>query len=104
MDERQEIFLEEYPVVRTRFDELCVARQDEILEELLTRDEHYKLLTQRRVTASQELFKELHMYNKTEKLNNYCEATNTEEVYRLNIVYKQAFLDAVEMLKELKLL
>jgi len=104
MNQRQEIFLEKYPTIKSRFEELCAVRRDEIVEDLLVTDEQYKLLTKCRATTSQKVLHALDMCGKSEQLDCYSDAVSEEEVYRVSTIYKEALLDAVEMLQMLKIL
>jgi len=104
MDEKQEDILEKCPAIKTRFEALCIARQDEIVDELLSTNEEYQLLTQQRARASQVVLNTLLTLSQSEQFEDYIEAVAKEELYRINVIYKEALLDAVEMLKELKIL
>ena len=104
MNQRQENFLEKYPAIKSRFEELCAVRRDEIVEGLLVMDEQYKLLTKRRVITSQEVLNSLKMCGKSEQLDCYADAVSEEEIYKISTIYKEALLDAVEMLQMLKIL
>jgi len=104
MNARQICFFEKYPAIKIVFEKLCDIRRDEIVDELLVTDEQYKLLTQRRVNTSREVLNTLNMCGKSEQLESYVDAIGEEEVYRIIAIYKEAFLDAVEMLEQLKFL
>ncbi|MCL2197423.1 MAG: hypothetical protein FWB80_00720 [Defluviitaleaceae bacterium] len=99
--ERRERILSKYPSINAELETLCTTRRDEIIDNLLKRDKDYQSLTKRRADTSQEVLEVLKSHDKADLFEAYSDAIYEEEVYELSVIYKEAFLDAVEMTNKL---
>lgn len=92
------------PSIKARFEELYAMRCGEIINELLQTDDEYMALTKNRVATSQAVLKILGEHGMADYFEAYSDAVYAEEVYELDVIYKEAFLDAVEVMEKLELL
>ena len=104
MTQRQTEILNRYPSIKKTYEELCIVRRNEIIEELLESDIEYQTITQRRAEASQSILKNLSKHGMTSDYEAYSDAVHVEETYELDVIYKQAFFDAIETMEQLQLL
>jgi len=102
--QRQAEILVRYPSIKVGFEELCATRCYEILDELLRTDTDYQALTQQRANTSQIILDILNNHDAVKQFEAYSSAVYAEEVYELDVIYREAFLDAVEMIERQKLL
>lgn len=96
---RQEDVLSKYPTINASFESHCEKRRVEIIDELLNFDENYQALTKQREDTSQSVLNFLRDNGMADLFEAYSDALYAEEVYELDIMYREAFLDAVEMLE-----
>ena len=102
--QRQAVILSKYPVIENGFKSLCATRYAEIIDELLKSDTDYQMLTQQRAETSQAVLKILSGHGMADHFEAYSDAVYAEEVYELSVIYKEAFLDALELMERLELL
>lgn len=99
-----EIF-EKYPQLQYKFNELSQTRQNEILSNMLKTDDNYKELIKKRTHASMVI---KNIIDELEKANTffeeYSDTIYEQEIYELNAIYKQGFIDAIIVLEEYHLL
>jgi hypothetical protein len=101
---RQDEILKKYPAIKTSFEDLCDTRREEIINELLMSDTDYQLLTQRRADTSEAVLRILSEQGATDPFESYSDAVYAEEVYELDVIYREAFFDAVETMERMKIL
>ena len=99
IEQRQEEILKKYPAVKGVFKKMCATRRDEITNMMLESDAKYQGLTHCRAEASRALLDVLTRHSEADKLEAYSDAIYAEEVYELNAVYREAFLDAIEAME-----
>lgn len=78
-------------------EKMSISRQDEIIDKLLEADTHYLELTKKRAKTSQAVLDVLIEHGKTDCFESYSDAIYAKEVYEMDIVYLEAFLDAFDM-------
>ena len=79
------------------FEKLCVARREEIINNLLKSDTTYQKLTHKRATTSQAVMDALNNQGMLSLFEAYSDAIHAQEVYELEAVYKEAFHDAAKI-------
>ena len=100
-NKRQEKLLNRLPEIRADFEVMCSTRRDEITNELLKSDDDFQILMQQRADTSQVVLKILTEHGKADYYESYSNAVYAEEVYEFDMIYREAFLDAVEMIERL---
>jgi len=98
--QRQVEILSKYPSINASFKALCATRRDEIIDKLLQSDTDYHELTRQRAETSQVVLNILSKYGMEGHFEAYSDAVFAEEVYELDVIYKEAFLDAVEVMEQ----
>ena len=96
--------LNKYPAVSKDFEIMRATRCSEITVELLKSDTDFQKLTQQRTSTSQTVLDALIEHGKEGLFESYSDAVYAEEVYESNEIYKEAFIDAMEMMERLGLL
>ena len=87
------------PIVKEQLESLCGSRRNEILTELLENDSEYKRLCTERTNASMVLREALD--NKTVKLfEAYSDCLYAQDVFELDLMYRQAMFDTLKTLAE----
>lgn len=79
-----------------QFEELCQTRRDEILADMVNTDNDYDTLRRKRADASMILRDTLG--EDFELLELYSESIYAQECYELDTIYRQGFLDALDVL------
>jgi hypothetical protein len=100
--QRQEEVFEKYPFLKEGFDERCEMRREEIIDDLLKSDANYRTLTRQRADTSQVVLKILSERGMADLFEAYSDAVYAEEIYEGEMIYKSAFIDAVEMMARQK--
>jgi len=101
---RYRAILDKYPSIELPFSELRVARRNEILEAHLAFNNEYQQLSQRRANISQVISDVMSKHNDTDTFEAYSNAVYAEDVFELDLIYKEAFLDAIELTERLGLI
>jgi len=96
--QRQDELLSKLPFLKEDFEKRCDERREEIIEYLLTSDETYQNLTQQRADTSQILLDTLNERGMADLFEDYSDAVYPEEIYEGNMIYRAAFLDALEII------
>ena len=91
------------PNIKQEYYHLCKTRRNEILSEMLHTDKSYIELCQNRTNASIALKKALSNSDSNVLFNDYSDAIYKQEIYELEAVYKQAFIDALNIVSNQKL-
>ena len=91
---------EKYPELKKQFEILSQTRRDEILDCMLKTDVEYKAIVQSRTQASMSLKNKLADAESSELFEKYSDAVYAQEVYELDVIYKQAFIDAIAVCQE----
>lgn len=99
LKQRQAEILSKYPSIFEGYELLCTTRCEDIINKMLEGDADYQVLTQRRADTSQIVLDFLNNYNAADKFESYSDAVHAEEIFELGAVYREAFLDAVEILE-----
>jgi hypothetical protein len=89
-----------YPELKEKFGTLCQSRRNEILAHMMETDSKYDELSQKRADASMVLKEVIDDTEADVLFEAYSDAVYAQEVYELDAVYKQAFCDALNALKE----
>jgi len=89
------------PELAERFEKLLKTRCDEILSLMVKIDFKYADLRSERAEASMALLEKV---NDNAIYEEYSDAVYEQTSYELNVIYKQAFLDALEVVKEKKII
>ncbi|MCL2202595.1 MAG: hypothetical protein FWB88_01455 [Defluviitaleaceae bacterium] len=97
---RQNTILGKYPDVNAAFEKICNTRREEIINTLLASDADYQALTKHRAETSQVVLEFLRNHDMTHCFEAYSDAVFEEELYELDAIYKEAFLDAVELMEQ----
>jgi len=88
--------LVKYPGLKSKLEKLSQTRRDEILNSMLETDSGYKKLTENRVHASMALKNTVAGSKESDmSFEAYSDAVYAQEIYELDAVYMQGFLDAV---------
>jgi hypothetical protein len=88
-----------YPAIKEQLESLCRSRRNEILSELLEGDSEYKRLCIERANASMILRKSLD--DKMAKLFEvYSDCLYAQDVFELDLIYRQAIFDTLKILAE----
>ena len=98
--QRQAVILNRYPSIKEYFEKFCATRRNEIINKMIEEDIDYQVLTQRRADTSQNIFNVLNDCGRPEHFEAYSNAIYAEEVYELDYIYREAFLDAVEVIEQ----
>ncbi|MCL1878806.1 MAG: hypothetical protein FWF80_08100 [Defluviitaleaceae bacterium] len=98
MKQRQEKILNVYPFFAEIFEDMCATRRREITEKLPELDAHYKALARQRADTSQVVLKILIEHGMVDHFEAYSDAICEEEIYELDAIYREAFLDALEFI------
>lgn len=93
---------EKHPDLEMEFNRLCQTRRNELLQEMVETDGKYDVLRRTRTDASMRLRDAL--ADNHSLLEEYANAVFAQEGYELDALYRQGFLDALQVLKELDLL
>ena len=88
-----------HPNVKGAFEALCLTRRDEILTQMLKTDSNYDKLIKKRADSSMALKKSISGTNADILFEAYSDAVYAQEIYELDIIYKQALYDALDLLK-----
>jgi hypothetical protein len=96
--------LDRYPELKEKFETLCQTRRDEILACLVDSDSEYDNLSQKRVDASMALKTAISELEADKLFEVYTDTVYDQEIYEIDAVYKQAWIDALEAMKEKGLL
>ncbi|MCL1878990.1 MAG: hypothetical protein FWF80_09030 [Defluviitaleaceae bacterium] len=99
---RQDEMYVKYPFIPEIFEKMSKHRRDEIIAEMLMSDEKYKELTRVRADTSQIVMDTFIGLGREDSFEAYSDAIYAEENYALDALYKEAFLDAVELFEKLK--
>lgn len=92
-------FLEKTPALKKQFEALYENRQNEILSEILKKDEGYIKLNNERAEASTAL-REVLDDEAMELFEKYSDSLYAHEIYEIDTVYRQAVLDTLTLLQE----
>ena len=88
--------LNRYPELKNKLEQLLQTRRDKILDYLLETDEKYRELTKKRIQSSMALKNIVAGLKEPDKVfEEYSDAVFAQEIYELEAVYKQGFIDAV---------
>jgi len=96
-----DIFIQ-YPEIAEIFNQLYKTRRNEILQEMVETDAQYDALRRTRTKTSMLLRSALP--NGSKLLEAYTDAVFAQECYELDALYRQGFLDTMEILKKRGLL
>ena len=103
MKARQSSIFDRYPTVKFDMEEQAASRREEIINELLEADEHYQELTKKIATTSQSVLSVMLTNDDVENFEAFSNAVTEAGVYELDILYKEAFIDALEVIEMLGL-
>lgn len=96
---------EKYPEVKKQFEKLLQTRRNEILDHILETDEEYKKLVRERMQASMSLKNIMLVDSEANILfEKYSDTIYAQEIYELEVIYKQAFIDAIIVCQNQELL
>ena len=95
-NQRQSEIFNKFPTLKAHFEELCTKRRCEITDELIKTDEEYNSLVKNRAETSQVVLEILAEHGMSDRFEIYSDAVYAEEVYESDVIYKEAFLDAIE--------
>jgi len=90
-------FLNKHPELTKKIESFCKNRRNEILSEILEIDEKYKNLCYERAKTSMSL-KELLNETGILLLEKYSDSIYAQEVYELEVLYRQAVYDILNIL------
>ena len=96
--------LEKHPELKKQLDKLLQTRRSEILNDMPETDSDYKKLVQERTQASMALKNMLISFESDKLFEEYSDTIYAQEIYELDAIYKQAFIDAVNVCQEQELL
>lgn len=95
---------EKHPELKIQFEKLFQTRRNEILTLMLETDNEYKKLIHKRAEASM-MMKNVIIGTETNIVfEKYSDTIYAQEIYELDAIYKQAFLDAIIVLQNQGLL
>ena len=95
--------LDKYPEIAKLLEDLCSTRRDEIIAQMIETDSVYKKLCRERAEASSALKNALDV-DEDELFEKYSDTIYAQEIYEIDAIYRQAFCDAVNILKLKELL
>lgn len=90
-----------HPELKKLFEENFKTKPYEILTDMLQTDKVYAELCRNRADKSMDLKKLLTDTAADTMFEAYSDAVYAQEVYELDCIYRQAFSDALKILKEL---
>lgn len=93
-----------HPELKKQFDALLQTRRNEILNYMLETDKHYQNIVQARTQASMSLKNKLIGSETNTLFEEYSDAIYAQEIYELDAIYTQAFIDAIITIQEQGLL
>lgn len=96
--------LNRYPELAKQFETLCKIRRNEILSYMIETDAVYENLCHKRADTSMALRDADDGSDADSLLEAYSDAVYAQEVYELDALYRQGFLDALTTLYEQGLL
>jgi len=94
--------LNKYPELKNKLEFLLQTKRNEILSQLLESNNEYKTLCNERTQASMAVKNMLAGSESDILFEVYSDAIYAQEVYELNSVYRQGFIDAIIALQEEK--
>lgn len=95
---------EKYPELKDRVELLSQTRRNEILTEMLGADTEYNELCRERADTSMALYNALTAFKLDSLFDKYSDAIFAQECYELDAVYRQAVIDIIEVMQELRIL
>ena len=96
--------LDKYPELKDKLEKLLHTKRNDILNNMLETDNEYKTLCDERVRTSTELKNMLVGFETDILFEEYSDAIYAQEVYELEAVYKQGFIDAIDNLHKQNLI
>ncbi|MDR1674145.1 MAG: hypothetical protein LBR54_01685 [Oscillospiraceae bacterium] len=89
-----------HPALEKQFEKMYQTRRDEILNEMLSNDEEYKRLNNKRTDASMDLKRRIAGTETDILFEKYSDAAFAHDAYELDALYKKGVEDALNVLEE----
>jgi hypothetical protein len=96
--------IDRYPKLKEKLESLCQTRRDEILACLVDTNSEYEKLNRERADASMALKNAIEGTAADELFEEYSDAVYAQEVYELDVVYRQATIDVLKVLENREVL
>ena len=95
---------DKYPELKKKIEALYELRRNEILSHMVETDDVYNDLCRKRADTSMAVKLALAGIGADALFEEYSDAVYAQEIYELDAIYRRAFYDTVEILKELGLI